>query len=76
MQSNMESKANGALMRITPLAVWAHQLPQEQLVQTVRADAQLTHPNQTCQVTADTTCLNLQFPTKFTTCNAYQDAYG
>ncbi|KAL3141635.1 hypothetical protein ABBQ32_004868 [Trebouxia sp. C0010 RCD-2024] len=47
--SNMESKANGALMRITPLAVWAHQLPQEQLVQTVRADAQLTHPNQTCQ---------------------------
>ena len=53
MQSNMESKANGALMRITPLAVWAHQLSQDQLVQAARSDAQLTHPNQTCQVTTN-----------------------
>ena len=46
----MHSKANGALMRITPLAVWGHQLSEEQLVQAARADAQLTHPNQACQV--------------------------
>ena len=50
VQSNMNSKANGALMRITPLAVWGHQLSEEQLVQAAREDAQLTHPNQTCQV--------------------------
>ena len=37
-------------MRITPLAVWGHQLSEEQLVQAAREDAQLTHPNQTCQV--------------------------
>lgn len=37
-------------MRITPLAVWGYQLSEEQLVQATREDAQLTHPNQTCQV--------------------------
>ena len=50
LQSNMNSKANGALMRITPLAVWGHQLSEGQLAQAAREDAKLTHPNQTCQV--------------------------
>ncbi len=43
----MGSEANGALMRITPLAVWGHKLD---LVQAVKSDAQLTHPNKTCLV--------------------------
>ncbi|DBA80145.1 TPA: hypothetical protein ACH3X2_007620 [Trebouxia sp. C0005] len=46
--TNMGSKANGALMRITPLAVWGHKLSQHDLVQAVQSDAQLTHPNKTC----------------------------
>ncbi len=46
----MGSKANGALMRITPLAVSAHRLSQHDLVQAVESDAQLTHPNKTCLV--------------------------
>lgn len=46
----MGSKANGALMRITPLPVWGHKLSQHDLVQAVYADAQLTHPNKTCMV--------------------------
>jgi ADP-ribosylglycohydrolase len=46
----MGSKANGALMRITPLAVWGHKLSQHDLVQAVMSDAQLTHPNKTCLV--------------------------
>lgn len=41
-------------MRITPLAVWGHQLSDEQLAQAAREDAQLTHPNQTCQVSIRT----------------------
>lgn len=50
VQSNMSSKANGALMRITPLAVWGHRLSHNELARAARADAKLTHPNQTCQV--------------------------
>ena len=46
----MGSKANGALMRATPLAVWGHKLPQHDLVEAVMSDAQLTHPNKTCLV--------------------------
>ncbi len=46
----MGSKANGALMRITPLAVWGHKLSQHDLVQAVTSDALLTHPNKTCLV--------------------------
>jgi hypothetical protein len=46
----MGSKANGALMRITPLTLWAHRLSQHDLVQAAKSDAQLTHPNKTCLV--------------------------
>ena len=46
----MGSKANGALMRITPLAVWGHKLSQHDLVEAVKSDGQLTHPNKTCLV--------------------------
>ena len=46
----MQSKANGALMRATPLAVWGHALSDEQLAGCARREAALTHPNTTCQV--------------------------
>ena len=46
----MQSKANGALMRVTPLAVWGHRLSDEQLADCARREAALTHPHTTCQV--------------------------
>ena len=46
----MQSKANGALMRVTPLAVWGHKLSDEQLADCARREAALTHPHVTCQV--------------------------
>jgi ADP-ribosylglycohydrolase len=55
---NQDSQANGALMRIMPVAVWiaAHArcdgLKTEQVISTIRehvtADARLSHPNQVC----------------------------
>lgn len=45
---NIVSKANGALMRIAPLIVYGHKLPTKKLVDLVRRDAELSHPNQTC----------------------------
>jgi len=43
-----ESKANGATMRATPLAIWGVHLSDEDLDQAARTDAALTHPNPTC----------------------------
>lgn len=50
----MRSKANGSLMRATPLAVWGaraeHHLAR--VVAVTRADAELSHPNPACVVSA------------------------
>jgi len=40
------SESNGCLMRITPLAVWGHRLPKDQLYQAVKLQTSLTHSNQ------------------------------
>jgi ADP-ribosylglycohydrolase/fructose-1,6-bisphosphatase/inositol monophosphatase family enzyme len=45
---NHDSQANGALMRVSPLAVFAHTLPTDLLAPMARADAGLTHPNEVC----------------------------
>lgn len=45
--ANPESQANGALMRISPLAILDHQSP-ERAVQNAIEDAMLTHPNPVC----------------------------
>lgn len=45
---NGESKANGTLMRVAPLAVWGRQLPAETLADYARLDASLSHPNPAC----------------------------
>ena len=42
------SKANGSLMRITPLGIWGHDLPIEQLASFAIADTSLSHPNHSC----------------------------
>lgn len=44
-----ESKSNGALMRATPIAIYAHSLPAELIAGYARADACISHPNKTCQ---------------------------
>ena len=44
----MPSKANGSLMRATPLAVWGATRDDAALVAAARDDAQLSHPNPAC----------------------------
>lgn len=48
----MRSKANGSLMRATPLAVWGASRDRDRVVAIVRADAELSHPNPACVVSA------------------------
>ncbi len=45
------SQANGSLMRIAPLAIWAHArgLPAAQLAAFARQEATLSHPSPVCQ---------------------------
>jgi ADP-ribosyl-[dinitrogen reductase] hydrolase len=45
---NLDSQANGALMRQSPLAIWGHSLPPDELADIVRADTRLTHPHPVC----------------------------
>lgn len=48
LQQSAGSKANGALMRVTPLVIWATAggLSAEQVADLAAADARLNHPNQ------------------------------
>ena len=50
-QYSMGSKANGALMRLTPLPICYHRCTDEQIARLAAADAQLSHPNHICQLT-------------------------
>lgn len=43
------SEANGALMRIAPLALWAHTEPEYVYTHYAKLDALLSHPNIVCQ---------------------------
>ena len=43
------SEANGALMRVIPIAMWYHKLPYEVIAEYAKQDAQLSHPNIICQ---------------------------
>lgn len=44
----MESKANGSLMRATPLAVWGARREPAEVVAAAMRDARLSHPNDAC----------------------------
>lgn len=47
--ANYDSKANGALMRQSPLAIWGYGLEPAVLGQVAGEDARLTHPNPVCR---------------------------
>jgi ADP-ribosylglycohydrolase len=49
LEYNIESEANGALMRVCPIAIWTCQMPIETIAEYARADARLSHPNKVCQ---------------------------
>lgn len=46
---NDDSKANGSLMRVSPLAVWAHRLDDDAIAALARAESGLTHRNDVCR---------------------------
>ena len=45
---DMDSKSNGALMRATPIAVFAHKQTVKEIAQYAIDDANLSHPNPVC----------------------------
>jgi ADP-ribosyl-[dinitrogen reductase] hydrolase len=45
----LESKANGSLMRATPLGIWGHGLKTNDLALIARVDSRLSHPNRSCR---------------------------
>eukprot|EP00455_Lapot_gusevi_P016558 TRINITY_DN1856_c0_g1_i4.p1 TRINITY_DN1856_c0_g1~~TRINITY_DN1856_c0_g1_i4.p1 ORF type:complete len:318 (+),score=10.70 TRINITY_DN1856_c0_g1_i4:138-1091(+) len=49
---NHKSTSNGALMRMTPLAVLAAWLPDQVLIDWVCLDVRLSHPHPVCQISA------------------------
>jgi len=49
LEFNAGSKANGSLMRATPLGAWSARGSLEEAVEAACADARLTHPNPSCQ---------------------------
>ena len=44
----MASKANGSLMRATPLGVWGARRADSEVIAAAQADARLSHPNAAC----------------------------
>lgn len=49
-QHSVSSEANGALMRVVPLAIWCSFLSSDDLIASyARLDALLSHPSQVCQ---------------------------
>jgi ADP-ribosylglycohydrolase len=46
---NMDSKANGSLMRQSALGIWAADVSAQEAIDAVRLDTRLTHPNLSCQ---------------------------
>lgn len=47
-QRSMSSKANGSLMRATPLGVWGYGYDDDELASYARQDSRLSHPNASC----------------------------
>ncbi|MCL5959379.1 MAG: ADP-ribosylglycohydrolase family protein [Chloroflexi bacterium] len=48
-QANYASQANGSLMRVSPLGVYAHLLEPDKAAELARLDSSITHPNPVCQ---------------------------
>ena len=47
--NNADSKANGSLMRATPLGVWSAKVSLDEAIDAARTDARMIHPNPSCQ---------------------------
>lgn len=46
---NLQSKANGSLMRAAPIGIWGATMSLEDTINAALMDAQLSHPNPSCQ---------------------------
>lgn len=47
--ASRSSQANGSLMRISPLGIYGHTLPSNDLAELARLDSLITHPHPVCQ---------------------------
>jgi ADP-ribosyl-[dinitrogen reductase] hydrolase len=56
---NVESQANGALMRVSPLGIFGWRLPPAELAALARQDAEITHPNPVCRDASAAFCVAL-----------------
>jgi ADP-ribosylglycohydrolase/fructose-1,6-bisphosphatase/inositol monophosphatase family enzyme len=56
---NVESQANGALMRVSPLGIFGWRLPPPALAALARQDAEITHPNPVCRDASAAFCVAL-----------------
>ncbi len=45
----LESKANGSLMRATPIGIWGHKLKTNDIALIAREDSRLSHSNKSCR---------------------------
>lgn len=59
-ERNMDSKANGSLMRIAPLGIWGYKHPEDSVVEWAKQDSRLTHSNGTCQAACGVYCTALR----------------
>lgn len=59
-QKSLSSEANGALMRISPLAIYGCNLSEPELARLAAIDADLTHPNPVCKDVNVLFCLLLR----------------
>jgi ADP-ribosyl-[dinitrogen reductase] hydrolase len=46
---SLESKANGSLMRATPIGIWGHRMKTDDLALIAKVDSRLSHPNKSCR---------------------------
>lgn len=44
-----DSKANGSLMRATPIGLWGHRMKTNDLALIAKVDSRLSHPNKSCR---------------------------
>jgi ADP-ribosylglycohydrolase/fructose-1,6-bisphosphatase/inositol monophosphatase family enzyme len=56
---NVESQANGALMRVSPLGIFGWRLPPDELARLAREDADITHPHPVCRDASAAFCVAL-----------------
>ena len=56
-RNNAGSKANGSVMRASPIAVWGHRLPLQAVGRLAAVDSALTHPNPTVCVANGAYCI-------------------